>query len=472
MKKQVLVLALISVSATAFTQNSIPNGNFENWNAFTYDVLTNYPAISGPEAFFKCGATSPNTVKSTDAYHGTYSLQMTTIAGMQDTCFGYVVNTNPDNSFPNWPGGMAYNQKPTGMRGYYKSAIASPDTGRVLLIFKSGGSNIGMYIFPFYGTQSTYTLFNFPLVPALPSTPDTVIIAAASSDFSNNNINVPGSMLKLDSLSFTGVSSQPALFNGSFENWTSNTIYSPMSWIINGDVGTVQQTIDKAAGSYAAEIITYQGDNNGNPIARAGMISNGYWDNSCICWKGGYPFTNQIDTLVFSYKYAPISNDSAEVMLTFKKNGSQVFGSPSIRLGASSTYQTVQVPFNIGQAIDTAIVQIQSSLWQDTLLSYVGSNLKIDEIHFKSQPLNTSVPTLSVQNSVSIYPNPSSGEFTMQSTLHNLQEVEVYNALGEKVITKSLNSKSCVLHMNQEGIYFVKMTSNGKIFTKKLIVNK
>lgn len=456
----------------SFGQGSIPNGNFENWTSATYDYPQNYLYNTNPTSFFKCGGVF-NVIKSTDAYHGTYSIQMTTTSGGTDTCFGAFVNANPDNNFPNWPGGFAYNQKPTGIRGYYKSAIASPDTGRMILIFKLGGNVIGTYIFPLYGTQSVYTLFDFPVSPALPSNPDTVIFAAASSDVTNDNSGVPGSMLKLDSVSFTGVTSQPALMNGSFELWQSQTIDSPDNWQVgSGDGQGFNRTNDAAAGNYAIELTTYLGDNNGVPRANSGNVSNGYWDNSCNCWKGGYPFTNQIDTLLFSYKYAPVNaGDSAWVGLTFKKNGINIW-STGKDLAASASYQAEQIPFNIGQAPDTVIVELQSSGWNDTLLASIGDVFKVDEIHFKSQPLNTSVPTFSIQNSISIYPNPSIGRFTVQSSLFNIQCIEVYNAIGEKVITQTLNSKSGTINVSDDGLYLVKMTSNGKTFTKKLIVEK
>ena len=472
MQKTIYTITFLCMSILAGAQGSIPNGNFENWTSGTYDIPQNYIQCSNPPSFYS--GLPFNEIKSTDSYHGTYAVQLTTQISTSDTLFGYFINANANSNDPTtWTGGFPYTQKPTGMRGYYKSAVPSPDTARVGAWFYLGGNLIGEYILPIYGTQSSYTLFSFTFNPPLPFNPDTVIFGASSSDFMNNNLNRNGSMLLLDSVSFTGVTSQPVLMNGSFELWQSQTLNKPDNWNIQSWSGNgVLQTIDKAAGNYAIELTTYLGDNNGVPRANPGSISNGYWDQSCNCYKGGYPFTNQIDTLVFSYKYAPVnSGDSAYAGLAFKKNGTTIWSSGAY-LVASASYQVMQFPFNIGQAPDTVIVELQSSLWNDTLLASIGDVFKVDEVHFKSQPLNTSVPTLSVQNSISIFPNPSTGEFTVQSSLFNVQNIEVYNALGEKVISKNINAKIGTLNLKDDGIYFVKMTSNGKIFTKKLIVNK
>ena len=50
------------------------------------------------------------------------------------------------------------------------------------------------------------------------------------------------------------------------------------------------------------------------------VVSTGYYSdsNSYQYPLGGYPFTNQIDTLTFYYKYIPVNNDVAQVCVFFK----------------------------------------------------------------------------------------------------------------------------------------------------------
>ncbi|MBI3503085.1 MAG: T9SS type A sorting domain-containing protein [Bacteroidetes bacterium] len=474
------LIAGLLISTIGFSQGSIPNGNFESWTTGTYDIPQNYVECSDPQTFYE--NLPNNEIKSTDFYHGAYAVQLTTtVSATKDTLMAYFINTNPNqggnkNGPPAWYGGFAYNQKPTGIRGYYKSSIASPDTGRILVMFKHSGVDTSIYLYSFYGTHSTYTMFSYTFNPPLPSTPDTVIFAAGSSDFTNNNLQRNGSMLQIDSVSFTGVSSQPALFNGDFENWTTQNMIRLDNWLVNPwEAQGVMQTTDKVAGNYAVELKTFLGDRNGNPAAQSAQINNGGMNcplpppAPCIAY-GGYPFSNQFDTLCFWYKYIPMGMDTAQINVNFRNTTQQ--WNNGILLNSSSVYKYVEIPYNLPFVPDTVSINAQSSSWQDSAVSFVGSDLKLDEMHFKSQPLTTSVPSLHIDNTISVYPNPSSWEFTIQSSLFNVENVEVYNAVGEKIISEKPNAKTEVLNLKEEGIYFVRMNSNGKIITKKLIVNK
>jgi len=318
------------------------------------------------------------------------------------------------------------------------------------------------------GVKTTYTLFNFTLSPALAVTPDSVVIAFASSDLITSN-GLVGSTLLLDNISLTGVSSQPTQMNGNFELWQNQTVTKPNSWYF--DNRGFSQTTDVAAGNYAMQLTTYNGNQNGIPRAQPGQISTGYWDNSCNCQKGGQPFTNQIDTLEFSYKYAPSGNDSAQVFLNFKKNSVDIFGT-GINLPASAVYQVVDIPFNIGQIPDTAIVQVQSSLWQDSATSFIGSTLKIDEIHFKTQPLVTGIINYMDDSKISVYPNPTTGKVTVYGA--GINAIEVYNAIGEKVYTNSNTLKQITNEINlssfKKGIYLFKIQNGNLTQTRKVIV--
>ena len=473
MKKIIYSAAFICISAIANAQ-SIPNGNFENWTSMSYEDPQYYIQTSNTEAFYNCNATSANCVKTTDKYHGTYAAQITSV-GSGKSCFGYFINSNP-NGNPPWNGGAPYNQKPTGIRGYYKSAIPAGDSANIIVNFSAGGTGLAFYIFKLYGTHSAYTPFSFTFSPALASTPDSVILGVTSSDVFNE-IAISGSMIQVDSISFTGVTSQPAQLNGDFELWTPKTVEKATNWYMGnggGQSNGVAKTTDAYKGNYAVQMTTYLGNTNNHAAAQPSQVSTGYYDNCssnpCPVY-GGFPFSNQVDTLTFWYKYAPANNDSAWVSLQFKNNFSQIMGMGQYLL-ASSSYQYVEVPFNLGQAPDTVVVQFQSSDWKDTLAASLGSVLKVDEVTFKSQPLNTSVPVFNLENHVTVFPNPSNGEFTVQSSIFNVEQVEVYNAVGSKVISKKINSKQGTLNINDDGIYFIKMTSNGKTFTKKLIVNQ
>ena len=90
--------------------------------------------------------------------------------------------------------------------------------------------------------------------------------------------------------------------------------------------------------------------------------------------------------------------------------------------------------------------------------------------------------TLTLDNrnvySIELYPNPASeGKFYL-SIPQNMEDLEVtiYNALGAKLyyqtgFTPGKNATIETNHIREHGVYFVKLTSEGKTTTKKLIIN-
>ncbi|MBK5286491.1 MAG: T9SS type A sorting domain-containing protein [Bacteroidia bacterium] len=464
MKKALLSLSFVFIVLAAAAQTAIPNGDFENWISATYDYPLNYPYTSNPESFFKC-STPFSCVRTTDAYQGTSAIQLTTSISGNDTCFGYFINTNANGNPSSWTGGFPYTQTPTGISGFYKSAIPAGDSASILAFFRASNVLIGMYTFKFSGTQSTYTPFSFPLSPPLPMAPDSVIIAAISSDVFNNYA-ANGSMLQLDSVYFTGVASQPALMNGNFEVWGGVTLNNPINWYTSDSQGQgFARTIDVHSGNYAIELQTYLGNTSGNNVAQAGMISTGYWDNNCNCLMGGYPFSSQIDTLAFWYKYNPVNGDTAQVNLSFKNNGSVVSGANLNIYTAASTYQYAELPFNIGMTIDTVIVQIQSSSWSDTALAFIGSDLIVDDVHFKSQTVGINHLHASSGLAGFSYPNPVHDVLNIRVENNSSSQTRllIYDVTGRIVREESFTSIANIHQLNvsdlHSGIYVCELRS-------------
>ncbi len=376
MKKQLLVLMAIILTGSVFAQ-SIPNGGFESWTTTNYENPQYYSTSNGNSK--NSGPPSFNVIKTIDSYHGGFAAQLNTIAFAGDTMGAYVANGNPGQPAGQ---GIPYNQKPTGMRGYYKSNIMLGDTALIIAMFKNAGTVIGMAIHKIYSNHNAYTLFNVPI--ALPLNPDSVIFAFVSSNLLVNNFKgIPGNMLQLDSVSFTGVASQPVMFNGDFESWTPQSINSLNNWSVNGDFN---KSTDFNSGSFALELIT--STNNGNTYS--GNATTGQSKSMGTQPLCAYSLIK--DTLAFYYKYAPATIiDSASVMLQFSKNYSPVGGIMK-KLKPSVSYTYCEIPFLLGIAPDSVIVFLSSSSgnWPYPS-SFNGSDFKIDNIHFKSQNIILSV---------------------------------------------------------------------------------
>lgn len=83
-------------------------------------------------------------------------------------------------------------------------------------------------------------------------------------------------------------------------------------------------------------------------------------------------------------------------------------------------------------------------------------------------------PTASVDEvadkpSISVYPNPSNGEFFVKG---DFTEIRVLNALGQEVVTVSNNTKPiAVINLgDKRGVYFVKVRNGATEITKRVIV--
>jgi hypothetical protein len=83
----------------------------------------------------------------------------------------------------------------------------------------------------------------------------------------------------------------------------------------------------------------------------------------------------------------------------------------------------------------------------------------------------TSINSIS-ENDFAVYPNPSTGLFTMN--LINASKVEITNTLGQLVFEKQLNVGKQEIDLTNvvEGIYFVKVISGKQQGVKRIVISK
>ncbi len=463
-KKLHFLFALFLGSFNLIAQTSIPNPGFEDWNNYTWMDPTNYQTANDQLVPMGLSAT---VIRTSDAYHGNFALQMTTGKVGTDTVPAYITNSvnNPNQGV----GGIPYSQKATGIRFHYKCNVVSKDTALIFAVFKNKGKIVGSYLYPITGNVTTYTLFAKTFSPALSGTPDSVIFALTSSNIINGGNGIPGSMLQVDSVSFTGVTSQPLLLDGDFENWQTTTEYYPAGWTVQ--YPGALQTTDAFAGKYALELIT-QGPNSNNNQVQPGTATTGSNNNNF----GGYPFTNETDTLELNYKYAPAdSKDSATVQLNFRKSGAFIGGS-QFYLPAATKYTLIKFGFNIGSVPDSVIVTLNSSKTYNPPLSFVGSDLKVDNIHFKSQPLTLGIESLNGTDGIKLYPNPAKDLFYLDThgitgTIRNLA---IYDMGGQLIESRNYSSglrntvESFDLKQYAAGLYLMRVNTDTAVYYQKL----
>lgn len=104
------------------------------------------------------------------------------------------------------------------------------------------------------------------------------------------------------------------------------------------------------------------------------------------------------------------------------------------------------------------------------LTSFVGEDIFV----IKLNNLTGTQENFNSFNIANIYPNPAASNFTIDFVANiNKGIIELYNAMGEKVIVETifnLSKKEFNLKNISEGIYFVKVFDGEKSYSKKLIV--
>jgi len=403
--RKLLPLITALFFSIGLSAQSIPNGDFENWSYTAYQDPTGYQTANEqnlrnnePIAVFRV----------TDSYHAKYAVQMKTLKSGSDTIASFIANGQPGN----WTGGCPISGIPTGMRLYYKFHITSADTALIIVALKKKDSVIGQYFFAVADTSSSYILFSQSFFPALTVAPDTVIFAAASSTRiinSNNEGWAPNSYFQVDSVTFTGIATQPSQLNGDFENWVSDTSFTLNQWSFsqNSDSGNATRTTDAYSGKYAVMLKTGPCGgcgNNVNPQA----ISTGK-TNQHTGPTGGYPYTvaaDSLDTLVFYYKYIPSvnnPNDTAQVSIQFHSNNSSNTWNNQVLLSAAASYTKMRFPIDFHHSMwnnswypDSVMIGVQSSYCSfcsgNLPIGDIGSVLKVDKMSFTSQLSITITP--------------------------------------------------------------------------------
>ena len=99
-------------------------------------------------------------------------------------------------------------------------------------------------------------------------------------------------------------------------------------------------------------------------------------------------------------------------------------------------------------------------------------NVRVDDIMI-SKVGTVGVKTNTANDAISIFPNPTSGILNINAVEAN-SSVEVFNVIGDKVYTNSLVKGNNTIDLSSlsNGAYFVKLSSNNQITTKKVVLSK
>jgi len=87
--------------------------------------------------------------------------------------------------------------------------------------------------------------------------------------------------------------------------------------------------------------------------------------------------------------------------------------------------------------------------------------------------LNDGAGLVSEKIDLTLIPNPSNGRFFIQASAP-IENLSIYNPSGEKIIAETiLSDKGAMIQLNEfaSGVYFVKVTAAGRIYTAKILIH-
>lgn len=377
---------------------TVPNGDFENWSISSYSFPENYLFNSNT---FKAQMKMPfNVTQTSDCYHGKSAVKLVTDTSTMGVNFGFMVGSNGENGDPStWKGGIPISSPIKGIRGYYKYDFVQQDSAMIIVTFRYHGTFLADYEFFLKEKKAQYSLFDFDIVPKWDAaiSPDTVIVGFASSGNTDGG-GQPGSTLYLDSISFKGLTVQPAALNGDFERWTQHITPYPMDWRLSGtETESDWRSNDKYEGNWAVKLTTYLARREDDKLMeQPRALFLGDFDNKSGKWVGGMPLTHTMDTLSFWYKYLPSQpKDNASLMILLLQNNMPKFMN-AYPIQASANYQEMKIAIgapNLPYAFPCDMVlMFQSTQFPDSTLSHVGSTLLLD--HLSILPFKGTLDTI------------------------------------------------------------------------------
>lgn len=154
------------------------------------------------------------------------------------------------------------------------------------------------------------------------------------------------------------------------------------------------------------------------------------------------------------------------------------FSNPT--LGTLWSYNFLTTP-KIMTPNNTTFTDVETDWYKPIIFNealYLSANFSINNTNNGTELWKITSTPLSIKNfknnfAVHIFPNPTRLNFTILNENKTIQKLEIFNILGKKVKEKRYNNLNKVQLENlnlSQGMYLVKIFSEGTILSKKLII--
>lgn len=250
-------------------------------------------------------------------------------------------------------------------------------------------------------------------------------------------------------------------------------------------------TIENADGGITWERDTIAVAYQGNASAKINNLINTNYGQSDAMILPRFDFTSYSGTPYLSFKWAYAKSDpnySDEMIVLASKdcgvNWAQVFYRTGTSLVTGPTQTTPYIPDSATVWKAASISLATYSVYTNVMLKIVnvtdgGNNLYIDNINLGAMPIGIEENANTI-NSLSLYPNPSSGSFALKYSVSNTEDLSlvITDVLGRMVYTTLLKTASQGEYTEEinagleTGIYNAELISTSGRKNIKLIISK
>jgi Secretion system C-terminal sorting domain len=194
------------------------------------------------------------------------------------------------------------------------------------------------------------------------------------------------------------------------------------------------------------------------------------YDFAVAGYGAGYTQTDisSMGYVHFDY-WTPNATNFGLYLISAGPTAEKIYNLPAQEAIVQNTWRSVTIPlsfFTTGAAPINPLTWFQFKF--DVSAASPGT-VYIDNVYFSKTALGVNDFEIS---KINMYPNPAKNELNIDSA-SDIENVSIFNLLGQEVISKSINNKSVSLNISdlQSGVYIVKTSIENKTSTSKFIKN-
>lgn len=480
MKKYIAVLMMFSIGAIAQKSKaqSIPNGDFKNWNKQSRTAPMQWRMLGN---FLRDSSTTEN-----------YGVMLLNDTSSKSSSTMYLTGKN----FPDlYTGGFSINGLPTSMKVTYRSDQLQNDTAIILVGFTKANDNNPVvlqqfYLLPNNGSLSNDAIATFPLTNSYPipgAVPDSGFVVVSSS-LRGGKPNSSGNITITD-ISFSNTQPLTTSGNINLNNWVTTSLEEPNNWTTylknyyfsRTEPANLNLTARSGSLLKLQSQIVNIGPVKLDTLAAWAMCSN-LSDTPSID-KPGFAINKRPGAIKVSLNGMVLAADRFSVIVNlFDADtlvGTASYSATNINYNTNPTiieniswfpgYSGTPTKANIGFWLTDSTFSTQSS---------INSLVNISKVEFLEFGLNTNI-FKNKNSAIRLYPIPNQGDFTVEFNPNfHCSQITLVNSSGQVQYQYRLDNQSIENNKVQlknklaPGIYwFIAISERGESQRLPFIVN-